>query len=81
MNETKADVPSETMAEKDQAFSHETTQKLIEKGFTPHTSEGPFGRTSRWEDNRVEVNLWPVVTIIVFAMIFILLMVKGVPWQ
>lgn len=70
-----------TLVEEAHAFGMETTKILIEKGFTPHTSSGPFGQTSWWDDQRVKPDLRPVVTVIGMILLFVLCLIYGVPWS
>lgn len=56
---------------------------LIRKGYTPHVldSNGPLVGTRReiWWD-RGNTFEWPMAATLIAAMIFVVLLVQGVPW-
>lgn len=73
----------------DMEHEHAVTDRLIEKGFTPH-SKGPIGgmigaiqgaaEETWWErPSTPEVNFWPYVVTVIALLIFILLLFKGWP--
>lgn len=62
-------------------FPEETVKALIEKGFTPRTTDGPFGKHTGWEKPVADINYWPMVALALGFLLFVLFMVKGVPWS
>lgn len=61
-------------------FPEDVVRGLVEKGFTPRTNDGPLGKAVSWEKPVANVDYWPMVALAIAFLLFVLFMVKGVPW-
>lgn len=68
-------------ADRDQVHEHELELKFAEKGYSRHTTTGPFGSSTSWEKPLgPEVNAWAVVAFLAVIAVFFLILVKGWPF-
>ncbi len=61
-------------------FGQETVQKILDKGFVPVVRTDNEGTTISWSKPGEAYSYWPFAFVLITVMLFILLMVKGVPW-